>query len=56
MKTRLLSMTTLAVLLLAGPAFATSKSADEFQAPRSQEIQAPRGQDTQAPRSEDGQP
>jgi hypothetical protein len=55
MKTRLLSATALAVLLLAGPAFATSKSAEEIQAPRSQEVQAPRGQDVQAPRGEDVQ-
>lgn len=49
MKTRLLSMTTLAVLLLAGPAFATSKSAGEVQAPRGHDVQAPRGLNVQTP-------
>lgn len=53
MKTRLLSTTTLAALLLAGTAFATARSADEVQAPRIQEIQAPRGHDVQAPRGQD---
>ncbi len=54
MKTRLFSATTLAALLLAGPAFATPTSADEtpIQAPRIQEVQAPRGDDVQAPRGQ----
>lgn len=54
MKIRMLS-TSLAALLLAAPAFATPRSADEIQTPRSQEVEAPRGQDAQAPRGQEAQ-
>ncbi len=61
MNTRVIS-TTLGLLLLGGPAFATAKPADQIQAPRieriqtahTEEVQAPRGEEqVQAPRSEE---
>ncbi|MBI3030157.1 MAG: hypothetical protein HYY64_11655 [Candidatus Rokubacteria bacterium] len=52
MRIRALFMS-LALLLLATPAFAGLATREAVQAPRGQEeIQAPRGQDVQAPRGE----